>query len=240
MSNGERFEGFPAKTDYTPIPNLFFSSIVPVVEDLAELKVTLYIFWSVYRKKGYPRFTTYGEMRGDQALMAGLCLEGDPAETLNRGLASAVSRGTLLKVNLENEDSQESLYFLNTQQNREAIIQIERGDIQLDGIVRVEPAAVTQRPNIFTLYEQHIGLLTPMVAEDLKEAEQIYPESWIEDAFRESVRLNKRSWRYISKILERWASQGKDYGRTGEDSKKDISPKEYIRKYGNPTRRDRA
>ena len=67
-----------------------------------------------------------------------------------------------------------------------------------------------QRPNIFVLYEQNIGPLTPLLAEELMEAEDTYPAAWIEDAFREAVELNKRSWRYIQRILERWAAEGKD------------------------------
>jgi DnaD/phage-associated family protein len=66
-----------------------------------------------------------------------------------------------------------------------------------------------QRPNIFVLYEQNIGPLTPLLAEELVEAEDTYPALWIEDAFREAVELNKRSWRYIQRILERWAAEGK-------------------------------
>ena len=32
-------------------------------------------------------------------------------------------------------------------------------------------------------------------ADELREAENLYPASWIEDAFREAVEQNKRSWR---------------------------------------------
>ncbi len=65
------------------------------------------------------------------------------------------------------------------------------------------------RPNIFILYEQNIGLLTPPIADELRQAEQTYPAGWIEEAFREAVSLNKRSWRYIRAILERWRTQGR-------------------------------
>ena len=41
-----------------------------------------------------------------------------------------------------------------------------------------------QRPSIFSLYEQNIGLLTPLLAEQLVEAERRYPAGWIEDAAR--------------------------------------------------------
>ena len=84
----------------------------------------------------------------------------------------------------------------------------------------VEPNIKEEKPNIFALYEQNIGLLTPMIAEELKEAEKLYPVSWIEEAFKEAVSLNKRNWRYISRILERWASEGKDSGEFRRDSKR--------------------
>ena len=39
------FSGFPAgKLDVTPLPNLFFSELVPAIDDLAELKVRGYAF----------------------------------------------------------------------------------------------------------------------------------------------------------------------------------------------------
>ena len=129
------------------------------------------------------------------------------------------------------------MFFLNTEPDRLAVEQIQSGEIQLDGIVKTESALIREKLNIFTLYEQHVGLLTPIIAEELKEAEDAYPALWIEDAFREAVSLNKRSWRYISRILERWDSQGKDDGRTGKDPQKDISPEDYLRKYGNRTRK---
>jgi hypothetical protein len=47
-----------------------------------------------------------------------------------------------------------------------------------------------QRPNIFVLYEQNIGPLTPLLADELMEVEDTYPCSWIVDAFRDSVDLN--------------------------------------------------
>ncbi len=237
MSNAREFRGFPSRTNFTPVSNSFFSALLPQIDDLAELKVTLHIFWALYRKKDYPKFITYSELRGDEALMAGIQNSSTDEEQLRPALEKAVKRGTLLSLKVEKDDEPGELYFLNSEKDQRAIIQIENGEIVLDGIIRIEPASTEEKPNIFTLYEQHIGLLTPMIAEDLREAENIYPASWIEDAFREAVSLNKRSWRYISRILERWASEGKNDGRTGENSKEDISPTEYIRKYGHLTRR---
>lgn len=236
MSSRERFEGFRSRVGRTPIPNPFFSTILPEIDDLAELKVTLYIFWALCRKRGYPKFVTYSELRGDQGLMMGMKGEGCPEEQLRRGLDLAVSRGTLLCLRLE-QDGDKELYFLNTEQDRRAVSRIQNGEIEIDGIPQVEPAPTERKSDIFSLYEEHIGLLSPMIVEELKEAESLYPASWIEDAFREAARANARSWRYVSKILERWARQGKEDGETGEYTKKELEPEEYLRKYRRFTQR---
>jgi len=237
MSEAKRFGGFSKRTEFTPIPNPFFSALLPAISDIAELKVTLYIFWVLYRRKEYPRYVTLSELRADRPLMLGLGDEGAPEEALARGLDMAVDRGILLRLDSERNGEADRLYFLNDEQSRRALVRIESGELELGELVLPEPASTEASPNIFALYEEHIGLLTPMVAEDLKEAENLYPASWIEEAFREAVVLNKRSWRYISRILERWASEGKSDGRTGKSPQKDISPEEYIRKYSHLTRK---
>ena len=91
-------------------------------------------------------------------------------------------------------------------------------------------------PDIFTLYEENIGMLNPLIAEWLKEAENLYPESWIRDAIKEAVSLNKRNWRYIDRILENWSAEGRGDGTHKRGSKTD--PDKYIKgKYGHIVRR---
>lgn len=227
------FAGFPQRMRFTPLPNIFFSQLLPEIDDIAELKATLHLFWVLYQKRGYPRFVTYGELLGDRALMAGL---GD-GEALRRGLNQAVERGTIIHLALDREGKPEELYFLNTESDRKAVERIESGEISLGALPRRGPRPeVEERPNIFTLYEENIGMLTPMIAEELKEAEGLYPASWIEDAFREAVSRNKRSWRYISRILERWAAEGREHGEPGGDIKADTD--KYIKgRYGHLVRR---
>lgn len=67
--------------------------------------------------------------------------------------------------------------------------------------------------NIFTAYEENIGLITPMISDELKEAEKEYPESWIIDGISLAVKNNKRNWRYVETILKRWKTDGKDEGK---------------------------
>ena len=70
-----------------------------------------------------------------------------------------------------------------------------------------------------------------MIAEELKEALKLYPETWIKDAIKEAVSLNKRSWRYISKILDNWNAGGRNDGTYQQNPKNDRD--KYIKgKYG--------
>jgi len=229
------FTGFPQKMRFTPIPNLFFSSVLPQIEDLVELKVTLHVFWAIYQRRGYPRFVTFNELLGDAALISAIKGEQGPDDLLRQGLSKAVRRGTLLHLSLERDGEVEDIYFINSEADRRAVAKVESGELKLGGALKKEQARVEERPNIFVLYEQNIGLLTPIIAEELKEAESTYPSSWIEDAFREAVRRNKRSWRYIARILERWAAEGRGYGEPGRDSKASAD-KESLSGYGHPRR----
>ncbi len=204
------FAGFPAgKQPYTPIPNLFFSEVLPAIDHLGELKVTLHVFWLLAQRKGERRYVSGGELAADRILLGGLDAPGmSPDEALREALDRAVTRGALLRVTTGQGADRRDWYFVNSEKGRRAVDDLLAG--------RWTPAEAgqevqlqAQRPNIFVLYEQNIGPLTPLLAEELMAAEEDYPASWIEDAFREAVELNKRSWRYVQRILERWATEGK-------------------------------
>jgi DnaD/phage-associated family protein len=81
------------------------------------------------------------------------------------------------------------------------------------------PAIRPERPNVFRLYEQNIGLLTPLIAEQLIAALEAYPQSWIEEAIAEAVAYNRRSWRYVQRILDQWATNGRQPPPPGPPSR---------------------
>jgi DNA replication protein len=217
------FAGFPAgKVRFTPLPNLFFSELLPLLDNLPELKVTLHIFWQLHEKRGYPRCVSRKELLADGVLLSGLKAAGrQPEDLLSEGLERAVARGTLLRVVTQSQEGQEEWYFPNTDVGRRTVEKIRRGELQLEGAPVPEAPPQVERPNIFVLYEQNIGLLQPMIAEELREAERTYPAAWIEEAFKIAVERNARNWRYIQRILERWAREGKDDGRAGRHPEKD-------------------
>lgn len=75
--------------------------------------------------------------------------------------------------------------------------------------IQYKADADTPRPGIFTVYENAIGTLTPIISEELQLAEKEYPPGWIEDALTECARMNKRSWKYAMAILKRWKQEGR-------------------------------
>ena len=235
----KQFTGFPAKMQFTPLPNFFFSTILPQISDIAELKTTLHIFWALYRKRGYPRFITYRELVGNKSLMSSFKgATKPPDEALRHALEMATKRGTILHMILDRDGMPEDIYFLNTESDRQAMAKIQNGELSLSGLKTKETAYIEEeQPDIFTLYEQNIGMLTPMIADELRDAERLYPETWIRDSIKEAVSLNKRNWRYIAKILERWSAEGKSDGTYRRNFKK-TDPDKYIKgKYGHMVRR---
>jgi DNA replication protein len=219
-STAHRFAGFPAGARATVIPSVFFTEVLPSIEDADELRVTLYAFYALGRRKGFPRYLTRVELEAEGPLLAALGNGGDASahDRLNRALDLAAARATLLRLDLEHAGRREALYFLNTPSSRRAIEQIRRGEADL-GRPLPSPSAppASERSNVFRLYEENVGPLTPLVAEDLKEAEELYPFEWLEEAFHEAAALNKRSWRYVSRILQRWATEGRKHETPGRD-----------------------
>ncbi len=234
------FAGFPARMDFTPVPNLFLSQVMPEISDINELKTTLHIMAEVYRKKGYIRFVTFSELLANQSLIKNLESTGEATqETLRRALEMAAERGVILHLVAELDGGAEDIYFVNTEADRRAVAKIENGELKLPGLkASIKPPPATEElPDIFTLYEENIGMLTPMIAEELKEAERLYPPSWIRDAIREAASLNKRSVRYIIRTLEHWSAEGRGYGTHRRISEKE-DPDKYIKgRYGHMVRR---
>ncbi len=215
---------FPKGTKLIPVPAQALGPLLAEIDSLAELKCTLRLIGMVYQRRSERLWVTASEMENDAILTEGLAQEPDGSkQAIVRGIQLAVARGAILQAV---RDAEKAL-FLNDEPGRRAMARL--------GYVAVEePASVPQgeeRPNIFALYEENIGSLTPMLTEELKEAELEYPRRWIEDAFRIAVSSNHRNWRYIAGILKRWAIEGKDDGEPGRHSQTS-GRKEYLRRYG--------
>jgi DnaD/phage-associated family protein len=207
------FHGFPARMQFTPVPNAFINQLAPDLSQ-EELRLMLGVFNILYNKKGYPRHITVADIAAQPAAAR---LDSTRIKEL---LDAACRKEMLLALEVSGEG--QAIYFLNAPADRQAMEKVKSGEVKLAGISPARQAAAPEAPpDIFTLYEENIGLITPMIAEELKDALNTYPEEWIRQAVREAVNLNKRNWRYILRILERWTAEGKDNGTHRPDTERD-------------------
>ena len=236
------FSGFyPGKAPNTPVPDSFFSVLLPEIESLTELKVTLHLFWRLAQRKGVPKAISLAELQSDQVLLRSLKPRRGPRSVedyLREGLELAVTRSTVLMVSLGgSEKSMQRWYLINTPSSREALERLRREEIEPSEAVGADVGLIEvvriYRPNVFTLYERNIGVLTPLIADRLRDAELNYPPEWISDAMRLAVEQNKRNWAYVSAILKRWETEGKSSGIDRRHSETPGDSEKYTRgRYG--------
>ena len=77
---------------------------MPEIDDLAELKVTVFFLAALKQKEGRYRFLRLDEFRSNADLMRGLAAceaAAEPAQILARALQRAVERGTALEAGID-------------------------------------------------------------------------------------------------------------------------------------------
>jgi len=204
-----KFKGFTDSETFTQLPDGFFRQLLNEIDDAAELKVTLYCLWRVAHMDN--TFRALSKMDFDVKEL------GLSANEIKSGLEKAIKRGSILNIKKD-----ETYYFLlNSPRGRATVKAIESGKWNPKNTVSAPPI---ERPNIFRLYEENIGPLTPLIADMLKEAEELYREEWFEEAFAIAVKNNKRNWKYVDAILKRWREEGshgqKDQQSSGKSSER--------------------
>ena len=205
---------FSPKMEWVPVPAPVFGQLLVDIEDANELKILLRTLWFISRKKGAPRPISVGELSADRLMSEAVSLSGDALVTeLHRALDALAERGVFLSI----DDRDTATYVLNTPAERKAV---SHSGIPIREIVATAPEtwdSPSSRPGIYELYEQNIGALTPLIAERLTEAVEAYPEAWLREAIGIAVENNARNWRYVTAILERWQTEGREDGKPRRD-----------------------
>lgn len=200
------------------LPEQFFRELLPEIDDLDELRLTLNVFWRLQNQEGPFRCVRWRDLITGEALAATL---GDAKKegmtALEKALGKAEKRGSLLQVSVEHDGGEERLLLLNSPRGRAALGAIRRGDLRLSSNAAQPLVFSGERPNVFQLYEASIGPLTPMIAEALRDAETTFDPAWVAEAIQIAVERNKRSWRYVEAILRRWEQGGRDDQKNRQD-----------------------
>ena len=185
------------------LPETFFTQLLPEIESLTQLRLLLYFFWHLEKQQGNLRYLKLIDLTSDPALVTMMGSE----KRIREDLKNLIMIGVVLDVSPP--EHEESFYFINGPQGRAAVQAVENGDWQPEAGERKAIQLTEKPPNIFELYEENIGAITPMMAEILKEDEKVYPNSWIVQAIEIAVTRNVRNWKYVQAILDRWQKEGR-------------------------------
>ena len=200
------FKGFTDSESFTQLPDTFFRQLLNQIDNAEELKVTLYFLWRAEHMDAPFRVLRENDFNTKEL--------GLSADEIRSGLEKAVQRGSMLKV----ERGANVYFLLNSPRGRAVVQAIESGTWNPEGTGSAPPF---ERPNIFRLYEENIGPLTPLIADALKDAEDTYSAEWVAETIGLAVRNNKRSWRYCEAILKRWKEEGRGEKQDRRDAEKD-------------------
>lgn len=190
-----------------PVSDSLVASVVEQMSDPVEIKVVLTA--ATLGAEHHP--VAEADLLAMPSLRRGVRSDGssrDPGRRVIDALRAAVTRGILIALT---DDTGQRWYRASTAAARHVLNFEAVVNTGSDRHLRVE------RPDVFGLYEQNIGVITPIMADRLMEAIDTYPDEWIHDAIGEAVTYNKRNWRYIQRILENWTTEG----RTGEANQRD-------------------
>lgn len=225
-----------AQPEAVGVPGWFLTETAPRIREMAEMQVML-AFFRLTASSNAEEPLAEGYLTQDEPLAESLRMDGaslQPVQQIRRGIELAVARDTLLRFSVANDEGDEYYWLLlATQDNRikleryrSGVLPLPGGDKPLGRDEWIAPA----RPGVFKLYEQNIGLVTPIIADRLVEALELYPETWIEEAIEAAVSYNRRNWRYIQRILETWATEGRGHeaNRRRQSNTGDFDPERHF------------
>ncbi len=212
------FSGFGANEPTCQLPEVIFQHLGAFTE-LGQTKICLYFLW----RQSHADDKLVTLRRNDLLLDLDLMSNFGQPEELDNALLLAVQSGFILAYD---DGTGNPAYCVNTPQGKEFIRAVAEGR----EMISVSPASINKRPNIYELYEQNFGLLTPMVGQILAGLEAEYPPGWIVDAMAVGVKMNKKNLKYIEAILKRWKEEGRGEKPVRPDPEKSSAGDESRRK----------
>ena len=194
----------------TLVPNTFFEKFIPNIEFIEDV---LTLLWCAYLMQDTAaakkrNFFSAEEIWLTDGVEHSYTKIGIDKEKFFRSLERCAEQGFLSKVKIDQKNHTETVFLLSNPENlgeSEDLGKVELGlNISFD-TDDVESSLVT---NLFELYEENFGVVSPIVAENLIEISRKYDFELIKLAFQEAARHGVGSWRYIERILENQEKEG--------------------------------
>lgn len=190
------------------LTNHFTNDVLPRLQDPDAIKVMLYIQARIAEQEGENRYLFVRQITNSATLQQWFS-GSDFEERIRQTLKQLMARGFLLS-SKHNALPKRILLFENNEAGKATLERLQDGLWQPTPTDHpVEKSQNQPQKNIYQLYEENIGPLTPLLSEDLTAAADEYPHQWIEDAIHIAVQNNARSWRYVDAVLKSWQKEGK-------------------------------
>jgi DNA replication protein len=206
--------GFPERARRVPVPDLFFSRFLPRLTDPLDLKVLLHVMWRVHRRQRRVRpGLRLADLSADPTLtrsltaLLGRVAPDERALAVEAAADRLENQGLLITAAVGRGPDRQRWLWVNDPAGRRARDALLAGDVPGEAPLPPLPPLSGEGPGIFTLYEENIGPLTPLMAEELAEAEAAYPPARIEAAFKAAIDANVRKWSYVKAILTRMSRE---------------------------------
>ena len=206
-----------------PVPGVIFGPVLEEIHDVVGLKCVLRIFFLLHRNRSNNGFIEMREVLGDSVLSK--ALEGNTKDQkrkiIGRVVELAVAHGILLTQTIQTAGEKEIRLYLNSLANRKMTdsVQDEIRSNQPLPVLSVTECS-SSGTNVFQLYEELIGIITPMAAERLKDLEKEYSAMSIQEAFRTAASQDKRRLAYVEAILRSGKESDRRNGARGRRPEK--------------------
>ena len=193
-----------------PVPAQLFTEILPRLHNESQLRATLYTRYAIMSKGSGQRYVYLSQLLTDPVLLSWFTHLGGK-NGIQRGLDQSCREGIFLQLQIGEDDkilapNDESGARLITDMKSESVAHHNQSR-DSSPETNYERTVVS---NVVEKYENEIGMLTPVIADMIAIAEQMYPTTWILEALDIAAQSNARSWKYVTAILARWKNEGKN------------------------------
>jgi DnaD/phage-associated family protein len=190
------------------LPEEFCNQQLPRLQDADLIKLLLYLQIRFTRQEGENKYLFVRQILQSSTLQHWMGAD-HTEDRVREALKKAVANGLLISAKIRT-DGNNQIVLNNDENGKTSLNRLQQGlwlphptDDPLEAIAQPQK-------NIYQLYEENIGPLTPLLSEDLTAAQEEYPSQWIEEAIHIAVQNNARSWRYVDAVLKSWQKEGKD------------------------------